>query len=328
VFRTSATQALYKALRFDQHDVEHRQAIKQKFRAANQEDEQSYWNGVIKIAEEIAAEHAPEQRRNVPESELNSTLENIHRECYFDAAISNRLGALNHPKILIQRQEDLFLTTKTQVMKRLEIGTRSGISLGIYVLAGKPVHNGHWQMIDLATRECDESLIITSTAGRDELPPGSMIDAWKSVLEPQLHKDYPNATLIITSESPLSIAVGKMRQLKSVVSNFNFYSDAEDASGKYSIENLTGMIRDPGVMEKLHQRSIDRGETTQISGTRMRKFLAMDDRSSFDEYVPQTLSDKQKDQYWNVLKGRGEPIQDGRTRSIIQTLHEASRRRS
>jgi len=324
VFRTSATQALYKALRFDQHDVEHRQAIKQKFRAATKEDEQAYWNGIVSIANEISSEHAPAQRRNVPESDLDEIFERIHAECYFDAAISNRLGALNHPKTLIQRQEDLFLTTKTQVMKRLEIGTQNGISIGIFVVSGKPVHAGHWQMISLASQECDEALIITSTAGRDELPPGVMIDAWKAVLEPQFHRDFPNATLIISPESPLSLAVDKMRQLKNVVSKFVFYSDDEDARVKYSPSKMADNIRDPAVIEKFEQRPVSRAETVQISGTRMRQFLAADDKQSFDQYVPQTLSPEMKDKYWSILKGEHGAIVDSRRRSsLLKILFES-----
>ena len=328
VFSSSATQALYKALRFDQHDVEHRQAIKQKFRAGSREEEQAYWDGIVAIAREIAAEHAPGQRRNIPESELNEVFEDIHQECYFDSAIANRLGALVHPKSLIQRQEDLFLTTKTNVMKRLEIGTQNGISIGIFVVAGKPVHEGHWQMIGRAASQCDEALIITSTAGRDELPPGVMIDAWKAVLEPQFHRDYPNATLIITPDSPLQLAIDKMRQLKDVVSKFVFYSDDEDARGKYSKDKLVDMLRDPVAASKFEPMPVPRSETVQISGTRMREFLAMDDRDSFDRYVPQTLSQELKDKYWSILKGTYGDIQDSRKRSnALKVLFEAVRYR-
>lgn len=326
VFSSSATQALYKALRFDQHDVEHRQAIKQKFRAGSREEEQAYWDGIVAIAREIAAEYAPNQRRNVPEAELNQVFEDIHQECYFDAAISNRLGALTHPKSLIQRQEDLFLTTKTNVMKRLEIGTQNGISIGIFVVAGKPVHEGHWQMIGRAARECDEALIITSTSGRDELPPGVMIDAWKAVLEPQFHRDYPNATLIITPDSPLQLAIDKMRQLKDVVNKFVFYSDDEDARGKYSREKLADMMRDPVAASKFQQMPVPRSETIQISGTRMRQFLAADDRESFDRYVPQTLDSDMKDKYWSILKGTYGNIQDSRKRMLLKVLFESIRR--
>ena len=326
VFRTSATRALYKALRFDQHDIEHRQAIKQKFRAANPEDEQAYWGGIVAIAREISAEFAPAQRRNTPEQELNDLFEKIHVECYFDSAISNRLGALNHPKSLIQRQEDLFLTTKNQVMKRLEIGTQNGISIGIFVVAGKPVHVGHWQMIDLVRSECDEALIITSTAGRDELPAGVMIDAWKAVLEPQFRRDFPNATLIISPESPLSLAVDKMRQLKDVVSKFVFYSDDEDARGKYAPAKMADNIRDPVVIEKFEQRPVPRAQTTQISGTVMRQFLAENDRESFERFVPQTLSQEMKDKYWKILKGDHGPIQDGRV-FMLKVLFESIKRR-
>lgn len=327
VFSSSATQALYKALHPSQHGKEHRAGVKQRYRADTPEQEQAYWNGIVAIAHEIAAEHAPAQRRNIPESEINQVLEDIHQECYFDAAIANRLGNLTHPrKQLIQKQEDLFLTTKTNVMKRLEIGTQNGISIGIFVVSGKPVHEGHWRMIRKASSECDEALIITSTAGRDELPAGVMIDAWKAVLEPQFHHDYPNATLIITSESPLQLAIDKMRQLKDVVNKFVFYSDDKDAEGKYAKDKLVEMLRDPVAASKLEPMPVPRSATVDVSGTRMRQFLAADDRVSFDRYVPQTLDQGMKDKYWNILKGTHGDIQDSRKRSLLKVLFESMRR--
>lgn len=326
VFSTSVTKSLYKALHPTGHDVEHRASIKQKYRADNPEIEQRYWDSIVAIAAEIAAEVAPNQRRNIQERDLDSVLESLHNECYFDAAISNRLGALTHPKSLIQRQEDLFLTTKNQVMKRLEIGTKNGISIGIFVVAGKPVHDGHWRMIDLARRECDEAIIITSTAGRDELPAGVMIDAWKEVLEPQFHHDYPNATLIISSESPLQLAIDKMRQLKGIVNKFVFYADDEDTRGKYAIDKLRDRVRDPAVMEKLVQRPVQRTETVDISGTRMRSFLKADDRESFDNYAPHTLSPDMKDKYWRILKGTYGSIKDSKQSSLLKVLFESMQR--
>lgn len=326
VFSSSATKTLYKALRFDQHDIEHRQSVKQKFRANTYEEEQAYWNGIVSIADEIAAEHAPAQRRNIPESELNDVLEDVHQECYFDSAIANRLGTMTHPKSLIQRQEDLFLTTKTRMMKRFEIGAQNGISVGIFVVAGKPVHEGHWRMIERATRECDEALIITSTAGRDELPPGVMIDAWKVVLEPQFHRDYPNATLIITPESPLHFACDKMRELKNVVRSFVFYSDDVDARDKYARSKLDKMLWDPLAIEKLQVMPVPRSETIQVSGSEMRQFLKSDDRESFDRYVPQTLNQEMKDTYWSILKGTYGDIQDSKQRNLLKVLFESMRR--
>lgn len=323
VFTSPVAKKLYKALHPTGHDEEHREKIKQKYREDDPKKEQDYWNGIVGIAKEIATEFAPSQRRNISEAELDEILEAIHVECYFDAAIANRLGALVHSKkkALIQRQEDLFLTTKTNLMKRLEIGTRNGISIGIFVVSGKPVHEGHWQMIKKAAK-CDEALIITSTAGRDELPSGVMIDAWKAVLEPQFHRDYPNATLIITSESPLQLAIEKMRQLKDVVNKFLFFSDDEDAKDKYAKEKIVMMLRDPVAASKLEPIPVPRSETVQISGTKMREFLANDDQVSFNKFVPQTLSPEMKNKYWSILKGDKVSIQDGK-RFLLKTLLES-----
>ena len=322
VFKTSITKELYKALRPDQHSSDLRATVKLKYRADAPEEEQAYWNGVIAIANEISSDVAPIQRRNIHEDDLNAAFEALHKKCYFDAAFTSRLITLRHPKLLIQRQEDLFLTTKNIVMKRLEIGTKNGITIGIFVVAGKPVHDGHWKMIRRACA-CDEAIIITSSAGRDELPAGVMIDAWKAVLEPQFYKDFSNATLIISSESPLSIAVNKIRSLKDVVSQFFFFSDDEDAAGKYSIDKITGMVKDPLAMEKFVQVPVPRSQTVQISGVQVRDFLTNNDHESFNMFVPQTLSEEMKNKYWSILKAEHGQIKDSRQRkSILANLWE------
>lgn len=328
VMKTSTTKALYKALNPDQHEFETRLDVKKKFREETPELEHAYWSAIVLIADEIVEEFAPPQNRNIKEAQINKLLEQIHNECYFDAALSNRLGLLFHrKKALIQRQEDLFLTTKTRIMKRVEIGSKSGITVGIFVLAGKPVHDGHWKMIGRVANECDEALIITSTSGRDEMKPGVMIDAWTSVLEPQFHKDFPNATLIISQESPLDIAIHKMRDLKDVVSSFVFYSDLDDAQGKYSIDKMADRIKDPAVMKKLQQVAVPRSDTTQISGAQMRKFLELDDKDSFDTFVPRSLPADDRARYWAVLKGESGPIQDNyRRRHILHHVLEGLRR--
>ena len=328
VFKPSMAKTLYKALRFDQHDVEHRADVKSKFRAEDPQQEQAYWDAIVAIASEIVHESGLKARKNVPESELDSILSMIRSKCYFDSSISNRLGSLAHPKSLIQRQEDLFLTTKSRVMKRLEIGEKTGFTLGIFVVSGKPVHDGHWRVIDLATKECDEVLVITSTAGRDELPAGVMIDAWRVVLEPQFHRDYPNATLLITSESPVTLAIDKMRELKNIVSSFVFYADDEDIRGKYSQERLAAAVKDPIVIEKLRPRAVPRIETAQISGTKMREFLKNDDRKSFDDFLPHTLSSEMKEKYWKILKNEYGKVQDSRAYPVSKVLYEALKRQA
>lgn len=323
VFKPSLAKTLYKALRFDQHDAEHRDDVKKKFRADDPEKEQVYWDSIVVVADEIAREVAKGSRKNISESELDQVLETTRNKCYFDLAISNRLGRLEHPKSLIQRQEDLFLTAKSRIMKRLEIGDKSGFTLGIFVVSGKPIHTGHWGVIDLATKECDEVLVLTSTSGRDELPSGVMIDAWRAVLEPQFHADYPNATLIITSDSPLALAIDKMRELKNVVSSFVFYADDEDSAGKYSRAKLEAMVRDPVIVEKLRQRPVPRSETVSISGTKMREFLKGGDKESFEKFLPVTLSPEMKERYWKVLRNEYGRVQDSRNRTVAQILYEA-----
>jgi hypothetical protein len=90
---------------------------------------------------------------------------------------------------------------------------------------------------------------------------------------------------------------------------------------------MSDYVRDPVAFAKFQQRPVSRSETVQISGTRMRQFLAADDRQSFDQYVPHTLSQGMKDKYWSILKGEHGRIEDSRKRSsALAALLEAIRR--
>lgn len=188
-------------------------------------------------------------------------------------------------------------------------------SLGVYVVAGKPIHEGHWQMIGKASRECDKALIVTSVAGRDEMPAGVMVKVWKRVLFSQFEIDYPNARLIITDKSPFIIAIEEMKKAKDDFDKLIFYSDDNEAI-KYS-KSIPRLLDDPEVVSKFTLRGISRSETIQISGTKMREFLKLDDKDSFDAYVPRTLSQEMKDKYWSILKNP-ESIQD--SKNIMKTL--------
>jgi hypothetical protein len=117
-----------------------------------------------------------------------------------------------------------------------------------------------------------------------------------------------------------------MRQLKDVVSKFVFYSDDDDARGKYARNKIIDMLRDPIAASKFQQMPVPRSETVQISGTQMRQFMAADDRASFDRYVPQTLDQEARDKYWSILKGTYGDIQDSRKRDLLKVLFESIRR--
>ena len=194
-------------------------------------------------------------------------------------------------------------------------------SLGVYVVAGKPIHEGHWQMIGKASKECDEALIVTSVAGRDEMQAGVMVKAWKRVLFSQFEIDYPNARLIITDKSPFIIAIEEMKKAKDDFDKLIFYSDDNDAI-KYS-KSIPRLLEDPEIVSKFTLRGVSRSETIQISGTKMRELLKLDDKESFDAYAPQTLSQAMKDEYWRILKNP-ESIQD--SRNVIKMLVNEGRK--
>jgi hypothetical protein len=188
-------------------------------------------------------------------------------------------------------------------------------TLGIYIVAGKPIHEGHWQMIGKASKECDEALIVTSVTGRDEISAGVMVKVWKRVLISQFEIDYPNARLIIADKNPFVTAAQEIIKAKDDFDQFKFYSDDQEAT-KYS-KDILRLLKNSEIASKFISMGIPRSETIQISGTKMREFLKFDDKDSFDKYAPRTLSQEMKDKYWSILKNP-ESIQD--SKNIMKAL--------
>jgi citrate lyase synthetase len=161
-------------------------------------------------------------------------------------------------------------------------------SIGLVPMSGKPVHIGHWGLIEIAARENDEVHLFVSTTDRKR--PGEMFisgaamkQIWDQFLEPSL----PSNVDVIYGGSPVGNLYEDLEAAETSGSEntFQIYSDAEDIL-KYtdaSLRKSASRLFDEGLIIR---RGVDRSETVNVSGTKMRELLAAGKTAAFAKFLP------------------------------------------
>lgn len=176
--------------------------------------------------------------------------------------------------------------------------------IAIVPMAAKPYHAGHDGLIRLAAKECNRVEVFVSTSDRKR--PGEitvsgadMSDIWRTQIEPSM----PSNVKINYVGNPVRSAwefMGKANEEGSS-DQFAVYSDPEDLAGNFPEKSL---IKYTGTLYKKGQiilRPVQRTETVNVSGTKMRQFLAKGDKASFLKNLPQGIDGEV---IWNRLSSR------------------------
>ena len=173
--------------------------------------------------------------------------------------------------------------------------------------AGKPITSGHWGLIELASTECDEVHLFVSIGDRvrkGEAPiyGKDMMRIWNDYLEPVL----PSNVSIEYVNIPVQNVYAELEEAESVSdieTKFAIYSDEEDIL-KYTDTSLSKAAPELFKRGMIAHRSVSRSETVNISGTKMREFIANGDRKNFKKFLPQPVR-QYADEILNVLtKGK------------------------
>lgn len=212
------------------------------------------------------------------------------------------------------------------------------MKIGLVPISGKPFHVGHQQLIQIAADECDAVVAFLSISSRggdgDVLISG---DAMK-----QVYQEYIEPLLRSMGNISVEYCGPGMAQPSPVRAVFRFL-EAEEASGsqdEYAIYSGIDPADPTGgddtakykaaVLAKsaptiyqdgrINLRGVPRGgETTSISGTRMRALLATGDIQKFCELLPTGLSLQDKKNIFMILGGQQEVVREA-VRQIMMTL--------
>lgn len=159
--------------------------------------------------------------------------------------------------------------------------------IGIVPMSAKPYHAGHDGLVRLAAKENDEVHLYVSTSDRDEVSGKAMAQIWKDQIEPTL----PGNVKVTYGGSPVGFSYKDIGEADKAGSQDTFliYSDPEDASTNFPDANLQKYAPNMFASGRIKTRPVERTSTVDVSGTKMRGFLASGDKKSFLKYLPPGL---------------------------------------
>lgn len=162
-------------------------------------------------------------------------------------------------------------------------------TIGLVPMAAKPYHAGHDGLVRIAAKENDEVHLFVSTTDRKR--PGEMTiygadmkRVWDEFLEPSL----PSNVVVTYGGSPVQHVYADLEEAEAAGDSetmFRIYSDKEDIL-KYTDAGL--MKSAPTLFEngQIERRGVDRNETVNVSGTKMRALLAAGNTKQFAAFLP------------------------------------------
>lgn len=161
--------------------------------------------------------------------------------------------------------------------------------IALLSIAGKPIHAGHWGLINVASRECDVVKLFVSTSDRrrpKQIPISgqAMLLVWRRYLECHL----PDNVEVTYEQNPTSAVwdVLVTAEASNTCDTFVLYGDDVDVDRNYPTESLTKYA--PGLLSngQIVLRPVARSETIEVSGTQMRHWLQNGDRETFIGHLP------------------------------------------
>jgi hypothetical protein len=234
---TRFTGKLFKTSRADQHDQEARRAKKQEeFGEKSAEEENVYYEKLSKfIRNKIDEDDLDDEPMGDAISFLSKIVFSMSREDFAT------VGVENDRKNLINIQEDALAAVRNILGKRQAVGLgkgRGSVSIGVVPMAVKPVHKGHWAVIEQAARENDKVFLIVSVKSREsggvQISGSDMIKIWKRYLEPILPKNVD----ISYSAEPVGDTRGAIRSYANDPEVFFRLYAGEDDKDRFSPESL------------------------------------------------------------------------------------------
>ena len=299
-----ANGQFFKLVQSDQYDYETRQEKKKLYRL-EPEAATAYFQQIRTLIAKVVAALGSDAK-NSPNlvSAVNQYVANNagKLQSFFDSLQKISGGK----KTLTQIKDDIHDTARLLVSKKNLLGDGAE-TLGLIPIAGKPLHIGHWKLIEKAAGENDRVVVYTSTSDRikkGEFPikGDDFVRFWTDYFVPAL----PKNVRVKFVESPVRSVMHElgwleqtMTQDQARVPTVKLYSDKEDVESNFKDEDLK---KYPSLLAagKVHKVGVDRSTTVNVSGTKMREFLAQGNREEFFKYLP-PIPDAQKEEIWSTL---------------------------
>ena len=177
------------------------------------------------------------------------------------------------------------------------------MKIGIVAGSFKPFHNGHYSLIKRASIENDTVTILTSSSDRirkNEHPilGSDMILIWNQ----HLSKIMPSNANVEFISSPIRRVyeiLGESNLDDQSNDIFTIYADDKDNLENFPIASRVKYFGKLSSDKRVNFISIERKEETAISGTKMREYLAKNQKEKFINFLPFEID---RDDVWNMLR--------------------------
>jgi cytidyltransferase-like protein len=189
-------------------------------------------------------------------------------------------------KIDIKKGRAFIKQAKKMGIKML--GIKKSIKVGILGGAMKPVHKGHWGLIEKASAENDEVMLLISLSDRESdgvtIKNETMQAIWQKHLIPMLP---PNVKIKFVDNPTRAIyeILGKANEAFAN-DRFTVYSDPKDISERFPSDKQMKYFGN--LVERKHVtfKPIERKGKFNVSASQARKLLQSNDRDGFIKLMP------------------------------------------
>lgn len=169
------------------------------------------------------------------------------------------------------------------------------MSIGLIPMASRPFHRGHMLLIQTAAKENERVVVYASTGdrikkGEHPIKGAAMLELWRNQIEPLLPANVEVEYVAVPVRAAWE-ELGKANETQSP-EIFKLYGDPQDLADRFPEKSLikyTGYLFDNG---QIILRPIDRGLTSGISGTAMRRALQTGDIEAFAAGLPRGMDAK------------------------------------
>lgn len=304
----------FKLVQPDQYDAEVRGAKKDMYKL-EPEAATAYFQQIRSLIQNIFNEIGVEGKSEedvISDSNFYIAKNEKKLKKFFDA-LQKIAG---NKKNMVQIKDDIHDTVRLLVSKQSLLGVNKK-TLALIPIAGKPLHIGHWKLIEKAAADNDRVIVYTSSSDRikkGEFPikGDDFVRLWSDIFIPAL----PENVKVKFVDSPVRAVMHELGWLEqtvaqdaAIVPTINLYSDKEDVQTNFKDEDLQ---KYPALLgsNKINKVGVERTSTVNISGTKMREFLMNDDKESFLKNLP-PINNRDKEEIWNTLiKNKPEPVKE------------------
>lgn len=184
------------------------------------------------------------------------------------------------------------------------------MKIGLFPISAKPYHRGHDAIIRQAAKENDVLVLFVSLSDRKrkgEIP--VLGEDMKTIWEDHIMNSLPDNVDVQLGGGPvrkLYAMVGEANETKSP-DHFTIYSDQEDLNSNFPEKNMEKYFNDLWANGQITRKATSR----LMSGTKMREFLANNDKDSFIANLPSGIDGEA---IWNILSVR---INEANLRSFV-----------